>query len=169
MKFLSKYGELGKDVGFVGRWLRLLFGIWALLYSISILLEVFAKASNPFLFYGETLAYFLLILGAYTTVDYFFGEKFFARANPWINTLILVVPAFLVLLWDVLIFPFTGVAIPKVLQLSLLIYVGISLILQWKTKYGGCEVVSIPGIIFGHKYKLIAYLYYQLTQQKKPL
>jgi hypothetical protein len=32
------------------------------------------------------------------------------------------------------------------------VYVGISLLLQWKIKYGGCEVVSLPIILFKRRY-----------------
>ena len=33
-----------------------------------------------------------------------------------------------------------------------IVYVGISLLLQWKIKYGGCEVVSLPTILFKRRY-----------------
>lgn len=31
-------------------------------------------------------------------------------------------------------------------------YIGISMILQWRIKYGGCEVIAIPIILFKRRY-----------------
>jgi len=146
MNYVPKYGELGKDVGIVGRWVRLITGLLALLIGFSILSTV------PLEVAAETVFYFALITIAYVAAYYFFGEKIFAKAGPIMNTILLVVPAVLILYWDFLIFPYTGIVIPRILQLAMLFYIGISLILSWKIKYGGCEVVSIPSIILGKKY-----------------
>ena len=32
-------------------------------------------------------------------------------------------------------------------------YIAISLIIEWQIKYGGCEVVSVPIVLFKKRYK----------------
>jgi hypothetical protein len=39
-----------------------------------------------------------------------------------------------------------------VLHHALLLYVGVSLIFSFFMRYGGCEVMSIPGLVFGSRH-----------------
>ena len=157
----SKYGTLGLDVGVIGRWSRLIWGLFILLplaFSIS---QSFGSSnpelnitgeyysfSDPVNFYTLTVFYFITILVAYTAVYWYLGDRFLKRTNAWINTLIFVGPAFLVA-W----LPIAGVALPVTLRLAMLLYIGISFIIQWKIKYGGCEVVSVPILLFKKRYE----------------
>jgi len=166
---MGKYGELGKDVGVVGRWGRLFAGILMVLYSILIIFNVLTESSQPLFFLGSTFLYFILILGVYTAAYHFFGERFFAKAHPWVNTLILVIPAVIGLFWNDSISPLIGFELPWAFVLALNIYIGVSLLLQWKTKYGGCEVVSIPGILLGKKYKTYCVAFIPLDYVEKKI
>ena len=76
----------------------------------------------------------------------------FATANAWLNTLILVGPAFVIAFWNPLLAPLTGLELPFPFTLAFLAYIGISYLLQWRIKYGGCEVVAFPIILFKRRY-----------------
>jgi hypothetical protein len=130
---------LGRDVGSVGRWLRLIVGVCLL---GSILWDVIADAP-PLGFYGATAMYFVVVTGVYFVAYYLLGEGFFARANAWINTLILVGPPVVVFVLDL------G---PDAFQVGLWFYVAVSLLVTFVMSYGGCEVVGIPSLILGRKY-----------------
>ena len=109
-------------------------------------------ASRSVEFYGEAVLYLAGIVVAYLAVYYLLGEKLFARANPWINTLILVGPAIVIAWWNTAISSVVGVALPGALSLAFGFYIGISLLLQWKIRYGGCEVVAIPILLLKRRY-----------------
>ena len=151
-KIHSKYGTVGLNVGGIGRWSRLIFGLLILLPLAASIIQDFSQRGLSVAFYGLTTLYFIIIVVAYSGVYWFLGERLFAQANPWLNTLILVGPAFVVAWWDFLVFPFTGIRLPGALQLAMGFYVGLSFILQWRIKYGGCEVVSIPILLFKKRY-----------------
>jgi len=92
------------------------------------------------------------IAAAYVAVYWIFGEQVLARSNPWIDTLILVLPGASIAWWNLAILPFTGVVIPDALSLAMGVYIGASFILQWKIKYRGCEVVALPILLVKRRY-----------------
>jgi len=151
-KTTSKYGTVGLDVGGVGRWSRLIFGLLILLPLAASIIQDFSQRSLSFAFYGLTALYFIIIVVGYSGGYWFLGERLFAQANPWLNTLILVGPAFVIAWWDFLVFPFTGIRLPGAFQLAMGLYISLSFILQWRIKYGGCEVVAIPILLFKKRY-----------------
>ena len=149
----SKYGTLGLDVGLFGRWSRLIWGLLILVPTASNILLNFSPSSESLRFYGLVLMYFTTITLVYTAVYWFLGEHgILQRLNVWVNTAIFVLPAFLLAWWDFLIAPLTGTRLPLALSVAMFIYIGISFILQWRIKYGGCGVVSIPIIFFRKRY-----------------
>ncbi|MDJ0270867.1 MAG: hypothetical protein NXY59_10110 [Aigarchaeota archaeon] len=79
---------------------------------------------------------------AYLALYWLLGKRVLARDRPWINTLLIVGPPYLMF-----IIHFTVYRI-DLLLMALLPYISISLIVSWKIRYGGCEMVSIPIIIF---------------------
>ena len=148
----SRYGVLGLDVGRFGRWSRLFWGLLILLpLALQTVQDLRSDGFSP-AFYGQTFLYLLLIAAAYTLVYWFLGERLFARANPWVNTVILVVPAFLLAWWNPLFWPLTGLQLPSALGLAMGLYIGLSFILQWRLRYGGCEVVALPILLFKRRY-----------------
>ncbi len=144
----SRYGTLGVDVGAFGRWSRLIWGLLLLLPLTLSVIQSFDGSPADIRFYAGTAIFFGLILAAYTAFYWFLGERVFAHANPWLNTAIFVGSAFLIGWWDLLIGPFTGINLPGGLSLAMLFYIGISFVIQWRIAYGGCEVVSIPILLF---------------------
>jgi len=130
---------LGRDTGLFGRWLRLICGV-LLLGGIS--WAVMADAPPPG-FYGAAALFFVVVTVLYLAAYYLLSEGFFAKANSWINTLILVGPPVVVFVLDL------G---PDALQVGLWLYVAVSLIANFVMRYGGCEVVGIPALILRRKY-----------------
>ena len=109
-------------------------------------------SSSSLSFYGLAGAYVIGMGAAYVLVYWAFGERVFARANPWFNTAVFVGPALVVAWWEPLLGPLTGFSLPTALPLAASAYIGISFILQWKIRYGGCEVVALPIILSKRRY-----------------
>ena len=124
----------------------------ALLAPIIIDLSQDFDISRSPSFLGVSALYLVGIAAVYTTVYYLLGDRLLGRANPWLNTLIFVGPAWVIAWWNIAIAPATGLSLPSALGLAMIVYVGISLLLQWKIEYGGCEVVSLPIILFKRRY-----------------
>ena len=148
---MSEFKTVGLDVGAVGRWSRLVMGALILAPLVEQVLRD-SSSLGSVNFYGEAILYLLGIVVSYLAVYYLLGERLFAKANPWINTLILVGPALVVVWWNTVLGPTVGVALPGALAFAFGLYVGISFILQWKIRYGGCEVVSIPILLLKRRY-----------------
>ena len=148
----GKFGELGLNVGFVGRWSRLLWGVAILLPLAAGAVRDLQSSGSSLSFYGLAGIYFLGIGAAYVSVYWALGERFFARTNPWVNTVVFVGPAIVVAWWELLFRSLTGLTLPSALPLAMSAYIGISFILQWKIRYGGCEVVSLPILLSKRRY-----------------
>ncbi len=149
----SGYGTLGVNVGRIGHWARLLFGALLLLFVALNLMPRLGLAPESV----GWLARFLLALAAiaivYTAVYWFLGERgILPRLGPWTNTAIFVGPAFVVAWWNLLVAPFTGIGLPASFWLAMLAYIGLSFLLQWRLRYGGCEVVALPILLFRKRY-----------------
>ncbi len=75
--------------------------------------------------------------------------------SPWIPTMIFVFPAMYFLINGMMV-PFELsfgylIGMPYVnhpITLAMLMYVGVSLAVQFLTKYGGCEVIAIQNLIY---------------------
>ena len=134
----KSFGKLGFDVGSVGRWFRLIAGGFFTGYVI------YHQAHSPSI--GEITKlglFFVATLGTYTLAIFFLGKILLANSNAWLNTLIFLGPL-------VVIFGFQlG---PHIFHHSIILYVGVSFIFSVFMRYGGCEVTSIPSLIFGARY-----------------
>jgi hypothetical protein len=95
------------------------------------------------MFLAEAAAYFVLSLAVYAIAFYALRDRILARMNPWVGTAILLTPVLVVLVFDL------G---PPAFQISINAYVAASLILASFMRYGGCEVVAIPSLLFGRRY-----------------
>ena len=134
----QSYGKLGRDVGVVGRWLRLIVG-----GSLSGYVLYHAAQASPATEVVELALYFAATLSAYMAAEFLLGKRLLSKASAWLRTAILLGPL-------VAIFAFQlG---PQVFHHALLLYFGVSLIFSFFMRYGGCEVMSIPGLIFGTRH-----------------
>ncbi len=134
----QSFGKLGRDVGVVGRWFRLIAG-----GSLSCYVLYRAAHASPSSELMELALYVVATLSAYTAVEFLLGERLLSKASAWLRTGILLGPL-------VVIFAFQlG---PQVFHQALLLYFGVSLIFSFFMRYGGCEVMSIPGLIFGSRH-----------------
>ena len=150
---MSSYGEVGSDVGIVGRWFRLVMGV----FITSLVVFDFVGGSHThslrtnvltgLFFVGIILVYF----AAYVLVVERVKDK-----SPWIPTAIFVFPAIYFVIINGMIVPFELsfgklIGMPYVnhpISIAMLLYIGVSLPVQFFTKYGGCEVIAIQNLIY---------------------
>ncbi len=126
--------QIGLNVGIAGRWVRLLGGTW--LTGAMVLQVIHSNALNAGI---EMAIYFIAVLAVYILSYYFFSNRILSELNAWARTVILLAPVFAVFSFQI------G---PDELRQGILLYIGISLIVSFFMGYGGCEVVSIPSLIF---------------------
>jgi len=149
MTSTSKFGTLGIDIGFFGRWSRLLWGG-------LILLPLLAQSAQGIIagnlgFYATSFLYLLLIVAVYTVSYYVLGARVLSKSGI-LNTIIFEGPAMLTIAWNPILSGVTGIVLPIPFILGMGLYIGASFILQWKLKYGGCEVVAVPILLFKKRY-----------------
>ena len=140
----SRFGRLGIEVGTFGRWSRLAFGVVML---APILVKVSGDldgGGEPFGFYLRSAGYLVAIAAAYVAVYRVLSPSLLGRIGPWPATAIFVGPAFTMAWWPAMVEPWAGIAVSSELALSVGAYIGLSFLLQWRIKYGGCEVVALP-------------------------
>src|SRR5262249_41654199 len=89
------------------------------------------------------LVSFLSILVVYYVAYLALEHLLLARQHPWLNTLVFVVPALVIV----------GVPLfPSWLQVGMALYWGVSLLLNALIGYGGCEVLAIPTLVYKRRY-----------------
>ena len=135
----SQFGAIGLDLGLVGRFARWLLGT----AMIAGILHDLVASSPPAMFLVEAAGYFVVSLVAYTLAFYALRGRILARKNPWVGTAIFLTPVLVVLIFDL------G---PPAFQIGINAYLGVSLIIASFMKYGGCEVVAVPSLLFGKRY-----------------
>lgn len=129
---------IGRDTTSFGRWVRLILGLLLILYSVLRMIS-YTDRVNAF----SVLASFLGILVIYFIAYLALEKPLLARTNPWLNTLVFVVPALLIVFIPVF---------PAGLQLGMILYWGISLVLNAIVRYGGCEVLAVPTLVYRRRY-----------------
>ena len=134
----QSFGKLGRDVGVVGRWFRLIAG-----GALAGYVVVHAVRVPSITGLTELALYFVVTLGAYTAATYLLGQRLLARSNAWLGTVILLGPLAVI---------FALRLGPQMFHHALLLYIGVSLIFSFFMRYGGCEVMSIPSLLFGTRY-----------------
>ncbi len=149
---MSNYGQVGWDVGIVGRWFRLVMGIMMTIFfafdfvGSSHTHSLTTNVLTGLFFVGFVVLY----LAAYLLIVERVKDK-----SPWIPTMIFVFPAMYFLI-NGLFLPLELsfgylIGMPYVnhpITLAMLMYVGVSLAVQFLTKYGGCEVIAIQNLIY---------------------
>ncbi len=133
----QSYGKLGRNVGVVGRWLRLIMG--GSLSGYVLYHAAYASAPTEVM---KLALYFVATLGAYTAAEFLLGKRLLSKSSAWLRTAILLGPLAVIFAFQL------G---PHVFHHALLLYFGVSLIFSFFMRYGGCEVMSIPGLIFGSR------------------
>jgi uncharacterized membrane protein YhaH (DUF805 family) len=150
---MSKYGQVGWDVGIVGRWFRLVMGILIVLLVLFDFLggshthSLRTNVLTGLFFVGFLLAY----LVAYLLIVERVKDK-----SPWIPTVIFVFPAMYFSVINEMVVPFELsfgylIGMPWVnhpMTLAMLLYIGVSFPIQFFTKYGGCEVIAIQNLLY---------------------
>ena len=114
----------------IGRLLRLCFGILAFLVVIP---YYFSASVDVIL---QSLLVMLAITGFYILLDIAVNQ-FFPKINPILGAVLANVP--IILLW---------VLGRGAIQIGALTFLGISLVVTALRADSGCEVMSIPGLIF---------------------
>ncbi len=134
----TAFGQIGREVGTVGRWVRLIGGA-----TLAGYVAFHALSAPSITGLTELALYFVATLGVYTAATYLLGQRLLATSNAWVGTAILLGP---------LVVIFALQLGPHVFHHAILLYVGISLIFSYFMRYGGCEVMSIPSLLFGRRY-----------------
>ncbi|MEE9134473.1 MAG: hypothetical protein V3U25_01260, partial [Nitrososphaerales archaeon] len=110
MTSTSKFGTLGIDIGFFGRWIRLFYGG-------IILIPLLVQSAQDIIdgslsFYATSYLYLLLIVAVYTVTYYVLGPRVLAKSGI-LNTIIFVGPAILTILWNPAVTKYTGMVLPS--------------------------------------------------------
>ncbi len=124
---VTRYGTVGYDLRTVGRWSRFGYGLLIAAGATASTLARLGQTYDPAGFLLQTAIAFAGIVVAYLVVCWLLGERAFAHASPWLNTLILVGPALGVAYWNLTLGHALGFDLPAALTLAMLAYIGISL------------------------------------------
>ncbi len=125
----------------VGRTLRLALGI-ALVWMTYAVMRIEDAAFN--------LRVLAAVAGltAFYTVMHLVISKYFSGVNRWFGAFLAVAPVILVYV--------LGGPLGRVASVA---YIGVSLLLQGIRSDGGCEVMSIPAILFGKRTHLVCIVF----------
>lgn len=98
---------VGYHLGSIGTWLRLLLGVLLPLGFLGVEFTDEGFTSSNMV---EVAQPPVVIFAVYFTAHWLLGERFFARVNPWVSTLILYGPVFVVPYLDFLPLTFRSVS-----------------------------------------------------------
>lgn len=138
--------RIGQGIGPIGRWLRLFLGVYFLIFLVLNPLYLHPLTVRALHALALTVVgYFLLIVALHFIVFFLISKPILSRLNPWAGTTIFVgiptVPALLGFY-------------PLAVQMAFGFYVGISLVLLFFMRYGGCEVVAIPSLLLKRRFPM---------------
>ncbi len=154
---MSGYGKIGRDVGVVGRWFRLAAGIVILFFVLMDFLGgTHTHSARTLTLIG---LFFVVFVVAYHGI-YLLLRDWIKDKSPWITTVIFVVPAMYFSTINAFMVPAEWsfgylIGMPFVnhpITIAMVLYIGISLPIQFFTRYGGCEVIAIQNLIFKEKH-----------------
>lgn len=129
---------IGRDTTSFGRWVRLILG---LLFIASAGLSTISLTDRV-----DVLPLLVSALGILVVyyIAYLALEKpVLARQNPWLSALVFVVPS--------LVIAFVPV-FPAPLRVGMILYWGVMSVLNSLTRYGGCEVLAVPTLVYKRRY-----------------
>ena len=154
---MSQYGKVGRDVGVVGRWIRLMMGT---LITFLVLYDFLGGTHTHSLRTNTLIVVFLVGF----VLAYYAGYVVIAERvkdkSPWIPTVIFVFPAIYFSVINAFVVPYELsfgylIGMPYInhpITIAILLYIGISFPVQFFTRYGGCEVIAIQNLIFKKNY-----------------
>src|SRR5258707_962170 len=108
--------QIGRNTTTLGRWVRLLSGLLLVLIAGLSMISITDRANAR-----GVLASFLAILIVYELAYLMLEKPLLARRNPWLNALVLVVPAIVIALVPVF---------PAELRVGMILYLGVTCILN---------------------------------------
>src|SRR5262249_18875523 len=122
----------------LGRWVRLVVGLPLVVVAGLSMISINDRA-DPL----GVLVSFLAILIVYNLAYLVLEKPLLARMNPWLSALVLVVPSFVIVLVPLF---------PTALRVGMILYWGITSILNAVIGYGGCEVLAVPTLLHKRQY-----------------
>lgn len=136
----GRAARVGRELWAAGRAARILAGALFLAAALGTAVTFHLISLSGLVGIAATVA---AAGAAYTTGMWWLGERFLARADPWLAALALILP-----LAVVAALPF----LPRAISVGLDAYIAISLLAQAVIGYGGCEVVSIPTLVLRRRF-----------------
>src|SRR5260370_9863777 len=121
---------IGRNATGLGRWVRLLGGLLLVLIAGLSMISITDRADAR-----GVLGSFLAIVIVYELAYLALEKPLLARMNPWLNALVMVTPALVIVLVPVF---------PLELRYGMVLYLGITCILNTVMGYGSCKVLAIP-------------------------
>jgi hypothetical protein len=127
----------GRPARIVGRILRLVLGV-------GLVWMTYAVMRTEDAVFNLRVAAFVAGLTALYALAHMAIVKYLPGINPWLGAVVAVTPVILVYL--------LGGPLGRVASVA---FIGISLVVQGVRGDGGCEVMSIPGVLFGRRTHLV--------------
>lgn len=118
---------------FFGRAIRLIFGIGALAL-------IYPSIRRAQLEHFVGIAGWLVAITAFYVALHWMIQRFVPGLNRWVGAILANGPAIFLIFFG-----------PPIAQVTALIYVGASLVLDAVSGDAGCEVMAIPGLLFGRR------------------
>jgi|SRR5690242_12227229 uncharacterized protein DUF6410 len=133
---------VGRDLGQVGRLVRVLAGLLNLAAALSVL--SFMRPITPADLAQVGLAA-AVTAAVYTVAVATLGQQLLPRIDPWLAALLLVLPLAVLFL-----LPFT----PDWITVGAFLFIAISQFVQAAIGYGGCEIVGIPTLVLRKRHTI---------------
>jgi hypothetical protein len=133
---------VGYDIRVIGKIGRILIGGALVLGPLWVMLT-----GTSWWFKAQIALGFAATFAAYWVAYRVLGESVLKRTSPWVGMMLLVVaPVALI----VVLVP----ELPVPLWLGIMLYVGVGLIVNVVTNYGGCEVLALQSLMYRRWYKV---------------
>ncbi len=131
----------GRTAGPVGRILRLLMGTALTIHAAQHMIS--GDATLNLQAAGIVLGLLLLY-----TVVHFSISRFVPSINAWLGAVIALAPAILLF-----------ALVDPSLRFSLVLFIGVSLVVTAIRADGGCEVMTLPGLLMGKRTHLVCLVF----------
>jgi Family of unknown function (DUF6410) len=129
---------IGRDLTPFGRWVRLILGLLLILYSGLRMISLTDRVA-PLSLLESFVAVLVIYFAAYLVLE----KPLLARMNPWLNALVFVVPSLVIVFVP---------AFPVALRTGIILYYGVSMVVNVLIDYGGCEVLAVPTLVYKRPY-----------------